>query len=430
MQLKIKNVAKIKEAAINFNGITVIAGENNTGKSTIGKLLFTIFNSMNNADEKIDRERKNKLFRIFDLMMQNYSMNSEIKPVTYRTRTAYYRRMSEKIIEAIQENKNDNAYVQKYIQDYLDSLGIFENKRDLTLFVEEYFQKIIEVANIPDIKIMTEVITIWFNKVFMEQISPLNEDNQKSEIELIIKNKKMSCFFEENNCREWNSEYRIIHQAFYVDNPFIIDHMSESILNQNKYTDVHLLRHLCQDNDNIIENVFDAVIAKEKLKDIYDMIDNIIEGEIVENQDGEYYLKSQKYKKPLNVINLSTGLKSFAVIKKLLVNGSLNDKDVLILDEPEIHLHPEWQLKYAELIVLLQKQFDLTLVITTHSPYFLDAIDVFSAKHQISDRVNYYLADNDEDGSNLFDVTDNIDAIYKKLSNPMQILENIRSKIQ
>ena len=79
MQLKIKNVAKIKEATINFNGITVIAGENNTGKSTIGKLLFTIFNSMNNADEKIDRERRNKLFRIFDLMMQNYSMNSEIK---------------------------------------------------------------------------------------------------------------------------------------------------------------------------------------------------------------------------------------------------------------------------------------------------------------------------------------------------------------
>ncbi|MDE7426038.1 MAG: AAA family ATPase, partial [Lachnospiraceae bacterium] len=48
MQLKIKNVAKIKEATINVDGITVIAGENNTGKSTIGKLLFAIFNSMNN----------------------------------------------------------------------------------------------------------------------------------------------------------------------------------------------------------------------------------------------------------------------------------------------------------------------------------------------------------------------------------------------
>lgn len=38
MQLKIKNVAKLKEATINIDGITVIAEENNTGKSTIGKL--------------------------------------------------------------------------------------------------------------------------------------------------------------------------------------------------------------------------------------------------------------------------------------------------------------------------------------------------------------------------------------------------------
>lgn len=62
MQLKISNIAKIKEATINIDGITVIAGENNTGKSTIGKLLFAIFNSMNNMDKKIEQEKK-KIFR-------------------------------------------------------------------------------------------------------------------------------------------------------------------------------------------------------------------------------------------------------------------------------------------------------------------------------------------------------------------------------
>ena len=103
---------------------------------------------------------------------------------------------------------------------------------------------------------------------------------------------------------------------------------------------------------------------------------------------------------------------------------------VLVLDEPEIHLHPEWQLAYAELIVLLQKKFDLTIVITTHSPYFLDAIDVFSAKHEVSDKVNYYLAENDGKVSYLKNVTDHIDAIYKKLSDPMQELENIRSTLR
>ena len=78
------------------------------------------------------------------------------------------------------------------------------------------------------------------------------------------------------------------------------------------------------------------------------------------------------------------------------------------------------------MIVLLQKHFDLSMIITTHSPYFLDAIDVFSAKYNIADRTKYYLAENTGNTSVLQDVTNNIDAIYKKLSDPMQMLENLR----
>ena len=35
MELHIRNIAKIEKADIEINGITVIAGENNTGKSTV-----------------------------------------------------------------------------------------------------------------------------------------------------------------------------------------------------------------------------------------------------------------------------------------------------------------------------------------------------------------------------------------------------------
>jgi predicted ATPase len=36
--LTIENVSIIKQAKIALNGLTVIAGENDTGKSTVGKL--------------------------------------------------------------------------------------------------------------------------------------------------------------------------------------------------------------------------------------------------------------------------------------------------------------------------------------------------------------------------------------------------------
>ena len=44
MKLRIRNVAKIEEADLELNGITIIAGNNNTGKSTIGKIVFSLFN--------------------------------------------------------------------------------------------------------------------------------------------------------------------------------------------------------------------------------------------------------------------------------------------------------------------------------------------------------------------------------------------------
>ncbi|WP_353652650.1 MULTISPECIES: AAA family ATPase [Clostridia] len=64
----------------------------------------------------------------------------------------------------------------------------------------------------------------------------------------------------------------------------------------------------------------------------------------------------------------------------------------MVLDEPEIHLHPQWQIAYAELLVLLQKKFDLSVVVTTHSPYFVDAINLFSCKYNTDNNVNYYIS--------------------------------------
>ena len=44
MFLSIKNTGKISSAEIEISGITVMAGINNTGKSTVGKVLFCLVN--------------------------------------------------------------------------------------------------------------------------------------------------------------------------------------------------------------------------------------------------------------------------------------------------------------------------------------------------------------------------------------------------
>ena len=44
MKLVLKNIGKVQNATVEINGITVIAGENDTGKSTVGKARFSVFN--------------------------------------------------------------------------------------------------------------------------------------------------------------------------------------------------------------------------------------------------------------------------------------------------------------------------------------------------------------------------------------------------
>jgi ABC transporter, ATP-binding protein len=425
MQLKISNVGKIENATIDVNGITVIAGENNAGKSTIGKTMFAIFNSMNNMDEKIAQERKNRIRNIINGLLKGKIMQN-IGTISDRRRRINI--ISTKLLDAIMEylDSEEVDTLEAYLRKQISETTIFDNHEDEEEFVTECAAKVEALLAISDKRVMTEVVTRWFGRVFEGQISPLWEEEIESEIEIVIKDKKILYHFKENTCISLETEVNILHQAFYIDNPFIVDEMSSYIISSDNIMKNYLLNSLQTVSEDIYENIFDAVAAKEKLAEINEISTEVIDGDIEKNQDGEYCFKSNNYAEPLNVVNMSTGMKSFALIKRLLESGNLKEKDVIILDEPEIHLHPEWQLLYAKMIVLLQKHFDLSMIITTHSPYFLDAIDVFSAKYNIADRTKYYLAENTGNTSVLQDVTNNIDAIYKKLSDPMQMLENLR----
>ena len=56
MKLTLKNIGKFNNAEIDLNGITVIAGENNTGKSTISKALYCVFKMLNVGLFKLKRQ--------------------------------------------------------------------------------------------------------------------------------------------------------------------------------------------------------------------------------------------------------------------------------------------------------------------------------------------------------------------------------------
>ena len=62
MELQLKNIGMIKEATVKIDGLTVIAGENDTGKSTVGKMFFALIKSDMISLLKYKRKQSMSLF--------------------------------------------------------------------------------------------------------------------------------------------------------------------------------------------------------------------------------------------------------------------------------------------------------------------------------------------------------------------------------
>lgn len=412
MRLELKNIGKLAEAAIEFNGITVIAGENDTGKSTVGKALYSIFNGYYDVENRIENERKRSIYNIFRALDWEWSFE-------------FYFNGMPRFVDDIYKYADSSITSQKlfaYIKKYLEELSENIEDEDEILNISE---KIIDVLKVSKEKIFQALLERALDTEFFGQACNMYS-NENAYIKLTIKEKTVTAELNNNKIVSIDNFFSLKTEAIYIDDPFVLDDLESFMIQKNRTVISHrkrLMKKLRSKGDKM--NVLDAIITNNKLDDIYEKINSVCQGELHrDNRSWTYQIPGNS--KKVDVNNISTGLKTFVIIKNLLQNGEIGERSTLILDEPEIHLHPQWQLVFAEIIVLLQKAFDMTILINTHSPYFLEAIEVYSQKHGIAEKCKYYLAENIEALSVIRDVTDDTEQIYKKLAAPFQVLENER----
>lgn len=417
MELYLKNIGKISESLIEINGITVITGNNNTGKSTVGKTLFTIFESLYDIERKVLDEKidfiKDKILLIDNFLSDDVYIN---------------KRYIDSIIDNIISNYeylNTNTYeFKKYVLEPLYNLycnDIDSKKNDRT---KDLIYKLLEDLYVPNEDIIKRILQKNLNNIFNQQVTSVLCESF-SEIKLKLKNEHILINLDGNsNILKFEHKTVVITDAIYIDNPLILDQFNQESkenisLNYNK----SLLQKLFFTKQN---NIIDELSIENKLKSIYKKINLICSGKIIGDEIKGFNYTLENTEKTINIKNLSIGIKTFAILKMLLENGALKYNGIIILDEPEIHLHPEWQLLFAEIIVLLNKEFNMHILLTTHSPYFLNAIEVYSKKYKLENQTKYYLASNNKNGtSRIKDVSNNIEEIYKKLAKPFQTLENM-----
>ncbi|WP_298522512.1 hypothetical protein [uncultured Methanobrevibacter sp.] len=127
----------------------------------------------------------------------------------------------------------------------------------------------------------------------------------------------------------------------------------------------------------------------------------------------------------------SAGIKQIGVIQLLLDNGSLKENSFLFIDEPESNLHSDWQIKFAEILVLLAKELNITLYLNSYSPIFIEAISLYAQYYDLIKSTTFYLTKKQEnDKFNFKKISPkNMGEIYENLTRSYDELDNLKAKI-
>jgi len=208
----------------------------------------------------------------------------------------------------------------------------------------------------------------------------------------------------------------------FIDTPNSLDTFS---FIKNATLLIHQQRlniHLPMFRIDLILQLSQDIISKKNINPLYKKIEKVINGKVFydKTKDEILYEKFSLEKKLFKMEKTSNGIKMFGFLQILLLNETIKEGSILILDEPEVHLHPKWQLKYAEFVVELAKN-GVKIVVNSHSPYMIEALKRYSEVESIEDKTNFYLAEN-----GYIEHQESLENIFEKLAKPMQDLKELK----
>ncbi len=437
MLLTIKNIGLIDNASIRLDGLTVIGGENDMGKSTAGKLMFAITKVMSGYKDDFDLSRANA---INELSEKIYIDIRKYLPKSLQREKFTPISISNLFLNYLKDNNKDKIVrsIDSLIRHISNSRELpnnikFSGEQKLLKIKEEIHKE--EKIN----ELIRQSLHRAFTSEFYFELSPNDEpstititDNDILLINIEISNNEITKVDIEDSIFNFND-------VTFIETPIVLQ-MSELINYANTLTELisedknvrldNLDRptvplHI-KDLMNKMEKATDySKIKNETNQEFHTNISKIISGDFEYSKSQRNFIFNKKNGKTLEIksLNTASGIKSFGIIQLLLQAGFIDERTLLIIDEPETHLHPKWQIEYAKLLIELVKN-DFNILLTSHSPYIIQALRMLSEKEDVYERTAFYLAEkNSKNRVEFEDVSRDIKILFKKLAEPLnQIL--------
>src|SRR5579859_5613460 len=429
MKITIRNLGVIKKAEINLKPLTIFIGPNNSGKTWLAYTLAAVFGEFG-ISQFTDQERRTSI-------LENYS------PVA----SAINELLTTGIVSMdIYQFAHD--YGEKYFEDVISTV-----KTNLSLFMGT------RCISFDALKMSTELndtqplflkriqetafhANVGFTRqksdhTYGRQNAPFRISKQKER-----NNISMYLTFEDQSETEVPEEtmreiieeriiwyvFRTLHRALFFDVvvlpterttfltlPFSTLSLDDQEINQIR--DQHI-QPLSMPVSDYVSSVISVTATgtketaerkqqAEKNPQVQKYIDlsYVLETEIL-NGEVDFSMPEPEFGRdiifhpngctfPLEISLASSMVKELAPLVFHL-RYSAQPNELLIIDEPEMNLHPKAQVQILEFLVMLVNA-GLNVLITTHSPYILDHLSNLTQAYQHPDKEHiqdeFYLKD-------------------------------------
>ena len=371
MRIQLKNLGITDNCDINLNNITVICGENNSGKTYItyaiyGFLMYwkqeymlpiskkTIKNLLYNGAVVIDIEFylryaneiiKNackKFFKYIPTVFATKDINfmKAVFCAEVDSLKDYYDYGEYHIVVGSKEKELFNIRKEKNSKEIQATLLVQQDKVEIPFFVikkivSDALKKIIfsKIVNDPFI-VSSERTGI---SIFRNDLDII----RNKVLDFILRNKNTNSFLSLLNDEDF-------YYALPIKNNIEFNRSLSNIMNRDSFVSKRY---------------------KKILKKFYD----IVGGGYAVDKDGSLYFIPRNQKRKLSLGQSSSSVRALVDMYFYVKHVAQKD-DILIIDEPELNLHPQNQRRLARFLVALSN-IGIKILITTHSDYILKEIN-------------------------------------------------------
>ena len=417
IEIKVNGFRAIASADIGVNGITVVAGDNGSGKSTLSKLLYHTFRISNDFDSLV----KARLFNNSSLdksLKAMYEISEELR---------WFSKVSKKdieigVFELVGSEHQSLVDIKTGLNQYVEALAnLAVELLSEPIEHRDYKKRLDRLSNIihavtdgkqkdnEDLPSRIKDLQQLMNRLFDEAIkdlesrtldiwnAELRKEFPEGSLTQHVKIFEFGVLINDSTAKKL-LDTQSIHEVAYIDTPFMLDMMGRQAMFLSYRYNAY------RSSSNAWSDLLKKIIVRKENAELKSSIDfsSVLQGEAYYNN--EPLSRGFKYKrkdgKEFNLLDCATGIKSLSILQMLSANGYLDNNTLLIIDEPEAHMHPQWIVEYARLIVLLNKQFGVKFFIASHNPDFVSAIRYISESEGTMDDLNLYIAKRDSSSFN------------------------------